>query len=75
MGLPMSDSVWNCGRSLVLRVPGTSGSKGNGILGEYFPEREYNLLGPKTTKKTAKIPTLVGSRDCALNTEGRWDDV
>ena len=55
MGLPMSDSVWNCGRSLVLWVPGTSGLIGNGILGEYFPEREYNLLDPKKTRKRPKF--------------------
>ena len=55
MGLPISDSVWNCGRSLVLWVPGTSGSIGNGILGEYFPEREYNLLDPKRTRKRPKF--------------------
>ena len=55
MGLPISDSVWNCGRSLVLWVPGTSGSIGNGILGEYFPEREYNLLYPKRTRKRSKF--------------------
>ena len=55
MGLPMSDSVWNCGQSLVLWLPGTSGSIGNGILGENFPEREYNLLGPKKTRKQPKF--------------------
>ena len=55
MGLPISDSVWNCGRSLVLWVPGTLGSIGNGILGEYFPEREYNLLDPKRTRKWPKF--------------------
>ena len=55
MGLPISDSVWNCGRSLVLWVPRTSGSIGNGILGEYFPEREYNLLDPKRTRKRPKF--------------------
>ena len=55
LGLPMSDSVWNCGRSLVLWVPGISGSIGNGILGEYFPEREYNLLNPKRTRKRPKF--------------------
>ena len=37
------------------QVPGTSGSIGNGILGEYFPEREYNLLGPKKTRKRPKF--------------------
>ena len=36
-------------------MPGTSGSIGNGILGEYFPEREYNLLGPKKTRKRPKF--------------------
>ena len=61
MGLQMSDSVWNCGRSLVLWVPGTSGSIGNGILGEYFPEREYNLLGPKKTRKRPKFQPWQGS--------------
>ena len=55
MGLPMGDSVRNYGRSLVLWVPETSGSIGNGILGEYFPEREYNLLGPKKTRKRQKF--------------------
>ena len=51
----MSDSVWNCGRSLVLWVPGISGSIGNRILGYYFPEREYNLLNPKRTRKRPKF--------------------
>ena len=55
LGLPMSDSVWNCGRSLVLWVPGISGSIGNGILGEYFPERAYNLLNSKRTRKRPKF--------------------
>ena len=55
LGLPMSGSVWNCGRSLVLWVPGISGSIGNAILGEYFPEREYNLLNPKRTRKRPKF--------------------
>ena len=65
MGLPISDSVWNCGRSLVLWVPGTLGSIGNGILGEYFPEREYNLLDPKRTRKWPKFqPCLGNSRLC-----------
>ena len=59
MGLLMSDSVWNCGRSLVLWVPGTSGSIENGILGEYFPEREYNLLDPKRTRKRPKFQPWV----------------
>ena len=36
-------------------MSGTSGSIGNGILGEYFPEREYNLLGPKKTRKRPKF--------------------
>ena len=36
-------------------MPGTSGSIGNGILGEYFPEREYNLLDPKRTRKRPKF--------------------
>ena len=51
----MSDSVWKCGRSLVLWVPGISGLIGNGILGEYFSEREYNLLNPKRTRKRPKF--------------------
>ena len=61
LGLPMSDSVWNCGRSLVLWVPGISGSIGNGILGEYFPEREYNLLNPKRTRKRPKFQPCVST--------------
>ena len=36
-------------------MPGISGSIGNGILGEYFPEREYNLLDPKRTRKLPKF--------------------
>ena len=36
-------------------MPGISGSIGNGILGEYFPEREYNLLNPKRTRKRPKF--------------------
>ena len=36
-------------------MPGTSGSIGNGILGEYFLEREYKLLGPKKTRKRPKF--------------------
>ena len=39
----------------MLCVPGTSGSIGNGILGGYFPEREYNLLDPKRTRKRPKF--------------------
>ena len=36
-------------------MPGISGSIGNGILGEYFPEREYTLLNPKRTRKRPKF--------------------
>ena len=36
-------------------MPGTLGSIGNGILGEYFPEREYNILDPKRTRKRPKF--------------------
>ena len=67
MGLPMSDSVWNCGRSIVLWVPGTSGSICNGILGEYFPEREYKLLDPKKTRKRPKFqPCLRVHSHCGI---------
>ena len=39
---------------------GISGSIGNGILGEYFPEREYNLLNPKRTRKRPKFQPCLG---------------
>ena len=76
LGLPMSDSVWNCGRSLVLWVPGISGSIGNGILGEYFPEREYTLLNPKRTRKRPKFqpcpPLLVNNFTAQNSTVLEW---
>ena len=72
LGLPMGDSVWNCGRSLVLWVPGISGSIGNEILGEYFPEREYNLLNPKRTRKRPKFrPCSARPGDTGVTDESR----
>ena len=38
---------------------GISGSIGNGILGEYFPERQYNLLNPKRTRKRPKFQPCI----------------